>query len=34
VVVVLFMAGDQVPMMPLLDVVGKVKVPPEQIGGI
>ena len=28
------MAGDQVPVMPLLDAVGKVKVPPEQIGEI
>jgi len=30
---VLFSAGDQVPVMPLLDVVGSaVKVAPEQIG--
>ena len=29
----LFSAGDQVPVMPLLDVVGSaVKVAPEQIG--
>jgi hypothetical protein len=34
VVAELFIVGDQVPVMPLLDVVGKVKVPPEQIGGI
>jgi Flp pilus assembly pilin Flp len=31
--VVLFKAGDQVPVIPLLEVVGKAdKVPPEQIG--
>ena len=30
---VLFKAGDQVPVMPLLDVVGSaVRVAPEQIG--
>ena len=35
VVAVLFIAGDQVPVTPLLDVVGKfAKVFPEQIGGI
>ena len=32
VVAVLFIAGDQVPEILLLDVVGKVKLPPEQIG--
>jgi hypothetical protein len=33
VVAVLFKAGDQVPVMPLVDVVGKaVNVAPEQIG--
>ena len=33
VVVVLFKAGDQLPVMPLLEVVGNAdKVPPEQIG--
>ncbi len=33
VVVVLFKAGDQVPVIPLFDVVGKaVKVSPLQIG--
>jgi hypothetical protein len=33
VVSVLFKAGDQVPVMPLFDVVGKaVKVAPAQIG--
>ena len=33
VVVVLFNAGDQVPVMPLVEVVGKAaKVPPAQIG--
>jgi Flp pilus assembly pilin Flp len=33
VVAVVFKAGDQVPEMPLTEVVGKgVKVPPEQIG--
>ena len=31
VVAVLFIAGDQVPVMLLLDVVGKVNVPPEHI---
>ena len=28
----LFTAGDQVPVMPLLEVVGSEKLPPEQIG--
>ena len=33
VVAILFSAGDQVPVIPLLDVVGKAfNVPPEQIG--
>jgi hypothetical protein len=33
VVAVLFSAGNQVPVMPLLDVVGNAfNVPPEQIG--
>jgi hypothetical protein len=32
VVAVLLFAGDQVPVIPLLEVVGKVKLPPEQIG--
>ena len=33
VVAVLFKTGDQVPLMPLLEVVGNAdKVPPEQIG--
>jgi hypothetical protein len=33
VVVVLFSAGVQVPLIPLVDVVGKaLKAPPEQIG--
>ncbi len=27
-------AGDQVPVYPLFDVVGKVNDPPEQIGAI
>ena len=31
VVAVLFIAGDQVPVMLLFDVVGKVNVPPEHI---
>ena len=35
VVVVLFNAGDQVPTIPLMDVVGRAaKVAPEQIGAI
>ena len=34
VVVVLSIAGDQVPLMPLVDVVGSVNVPPSQIAGI
>ena len=34
VVAVLFKAGDQVPVMPLLEVVGKaLNVAPEQIAG-
>jgi len=32
VVAVLFTAGDQVPIMPLSEVVGSEKLPPEQIG--
>ena len=32
VVAVLLTAGDQVPVMPLFEVVGNVKLPPEQIG--
>ena len=33
VVAVLFKAGDQVPVIPLSDVVGKaLKIPPEHIG--
>jgi hypothetical protein len=32
VVDVLLIAGDHVPEILLFDVVGKVKVPPEQIG--
>jgi hypothetical protein len=31
VVAVLFIAGDHVPVTALFDVVGKVKLPPEQI---
>ena len=34
VVVVLFIAGLQVPVMPFVDVVGKVKLPPLQIAAI
>ena len=34
VVAVLFTAGDQVPIMPLAEVVGSEKLPPEQIGAI
>ncbi len=34
VVDVLFIVGDQIPVMLLVDVVGKVNDPPEQIGGI
>ena len=31
----LFKAGDQVPAIPLMEVVGKATIfPPEQIGGI
>jgi hypothetical protein len=30
---VLFTAGDQVPEIPLFDVVGRENVPPEQIAG-
>jgi hypothetical protein len=33
VVAVLFTAGDQVPVIPFVDVVGSVMVPPEHIGG-
>ena len=32
--VVLSIAGDQIPVIPSKDVVGKVKVPPEQIAGM
>jgi hypothetical protein len=32
VVVVLLMAGDQVPEIPLVELVGNVKLEPEQIG--
>jgi hypothetical protein len=32
VVAVLFIAGDHVPVILLVDVAGKVNVPPEQIG--
>ena len=32
IVCVLFIAGDQLPAMPLLDVAGRLKLPPEQIG--
>ena len=32
VVAVLFTAGDQVPVKPLMEEVGRVIVPPEQIG--
>ncbi len=31
-VAVLFMAGDQVPVILFVEVVGNVKLPPEQIG--
>ena len=34
VVVVLLIAGDQEPVIPFVDVVGSVKVPPAQIGAI
>ncbi len=34
VVAVVLIAGDQIPVIPSKDVVGKVKVPPEQIVGI
>ena len=34
VVAVLFTVGDQLPEMPLLEVVGSEKLPPEQIGAI
>jgi hypothetical protein len=34
VVAVLFTAGDHVPVTPLLEVVGRVMVPPEQIGAM
>ena len=30
----LFTAGDQVPVKPLMEEVGRVIVPPEQIGAI
>ena len=33
-VAVLLSAGDQVPVIPLVDVVGNVTVSPEQIGAI
>ena len=29
----LFILGDQLPAMPLLDIAGRLKVPPAQIGG-
>ena len=32
VVAVLFIAGDHVPVIPFVEVVGKVNDPPEQIG--
>ncbi len=32
VVVVLFIAGDQTPVIPLFELVGSVKAPPEHIG--
>jgi hypothetical protein len=32
--VVLFTAGSQLPVNPFVDVVGRVKVPPEQIGAM
>ena len=32
VVAELFTAGDQLPLIPLFDVVGRLIVPPEQIG--
>jgi hypothetical protein len=34
VVAELFIAGDQVPVIPFVEVVGSVNVPPEQIGAI
>ncbi len=34
VVALLFMAGDHVPVNPLVEVVGSVIVPPEHIGAI
>ena len=34
VVAVLFTAGDHVPVIPLVEVVGSVNVPPEQMGAI
>ncbi len=34
VVVVLFTAGDQIPVKALVEDVGSVNVPPEQIGAI
>jgi hypothetical protein len=33
-VVVLFIAGDHVPVIPFVEVVGSVIVPPEQIAAI
>jgi hypothetical protein len=34
VVVVLFGAGNQVPVIPLFEGLGKVMVPPEQMAGM
>jgi hypothetical protein len=34
VVAVLFIAGDHVPVIPLVEVVGSVNVPPTQIAAI
>ena len=33
VVAELLIAGDQIPAMPLLDVAGRLKLPPAQMGG-
>ncbi len=33
-VAVLFIAGDQVPVIPFVEEVGSVNVPPEQMGAI
>ena len=33
-VAVLFIAGDHVPVIPFVEVVGRVNVPPTQIGAI